>query len=266
MSAFTDALRALAAKAETAIPVAGSDYIDEATGLLFCGKCNTPKQCRPFPGFDAAVYCLCKCQQEEELVMQERLRRNQTEQRRTICFGNSDLMHAAFAEDDGKNPQLTEVCRKYAEQIGSRWLLLWGGCGTGKSYMAACIANAAIDAGMSVRFVTVPEIEQMLWKERDKSAVYDELFTVGLLVIDDFGCERRTEYMDEIKFNLIDGRLRSGKPCVITTNLTLHDFAAPKDLTQKRIISRLFERVQTCHVQGADRRFAKLRERAAEKR
>ena len=99
--------------------------------------------------------------------------------------------------------------------------------------MAACIANTAIDAGMTARFITVSEIEQHLWNERDKAAVYDEMNHTGLLVIDNFGCERRTDYMDEIKFNLIDGRLRSGKPCVITTNLSMNDFAAPKDLAQK---------------------------------
>ena len=200
-------------------------------------------------------------------AMRERLRQNQIEQRRTICFGSFELIRATFADDDCKDPRLTETCKAFSERVtgdSSRdWLLLWGDCGTGKSFMAACIANAAIDAGMSVRFITVPEIEQQLWKEHDKSAVYDELNSVGLLIIDDFGCERRTDYMDEIKFNLIDGRLRSGKPCVITTNLTMNDFAAPKDLTQKRIVSRMFERVTTFQVKGEDRRFAALKERAA---
>ena len=263
MSAMKEVFSILAARAEDAIPVRDCDYLGE-DGLLICGKCHTPKQCRPFPDSDFAVYCLCQCQQEEDKLMKERLRRNQTEQRRAICFGTSDLIHAFFAEDDGKNPKLTEVCKTFSANLNdsSSWLLLWGDCGTGKSYMAACIANAALDAGMSVRFITVPEIEQLLWNERDKAAVYDELNSVGLLIIDDFGCERRTEYMDEIKFNLIDGRLRSGKPCVITTNLAMNDFAAPKDLTQKRIVSRIFEHAKTFHVQGDDRRFAALKSRA----
>jgi len=265
MSAVKEVFSILAARVEEAIPVHDCDYTDETTRLLICGKCHTPKQCRPFPGSDLAVYCLFKCQQEEDRLMQERLWRNQIEQRRAICFGTSDLIHASFAEDDGKNPKLSKVCNTFSANLNdsSSWLLLWGDCGTGKSFMAACIANAAIDAGMSVRFITVPEIEQQLWREHDKSAVYDELNSVGLLIIDDFGCERRTEYMDEIKFNLIDGRLRSGKPCVITTNLSMNDFAAPKDLTQKRIVSRMFERVTTFQVKGEDRRFAALKERAA---
>jgi len=267
MSAVKEVFSILAARAEEAIPVHNCDYTDEATGLLICGKCRSPKQCRPFPDSDFAVYCLCDCMKADDDAMHERLRQNQIEQRRMICFGSSDLIRATFADDDCKDPRLTETCKAFSERVtgdSSRdWLLLWGDCGTGKSFMAACIANAAIDTGMTARFITVSEIEQHLWNSPDKAAVYDEMNHTGLLVIDDFGCERRTEYMDEIKFNLIDGRLRSGKPCVITTNLMLNDFAAPADLTQKRIVSRMFERAATFHVQGEDRRFTALKERAA---
>ncbi len=268
MSEITTTLEILAIRAYGAIPVNDCDYVGE-DGLLVCGKCHTPKQCKPFHGKEAVVFCLCDCMKQKDELDRMIRNRRQIERCRTDCFGTSDLMRADFAKDDGKNPKLTQTCKEFAERVKSHespWLMLWGDCGTGKSYMAACIAHEAINAGMTARFITVPEVEQMLWRERDKSAVYDALNTVGLLVIDDFGCERRTDYMDEIKFNLIDGRLRSGKPCIITTNLTEQDFAAPSDHAMKRIISRLFERVQTCHVQGADRRFAKLRERAAEKR
>ena len=129
MSAVKEVFSILAAKAEEAIPVRDCDYLGE-DGLLICGKCHTPKQCRPFPGSDLAVYCLCKCQQEEDRAMQERLRRNQIEQRRTICFGTSDLIRATFAEDDGKNPKLTEVCKTFSANLNdsSSWLLLWGDC------------------------------------------------------------------------------------------------------------------------------------------
>ena len=261
-----DVLNICAARAEAAIPIHDGDYTDETTGLLMCGRCHTPKQCRPFPDSDIAVYCLCACMQAEDAAMRERLRRNEIERQRAICFHGSDLIHATFSADDCKNRKLTETCKAFAERMtggSSRdWLLLWGDCGTGKSFMAACIANAAIDAGMTARFITVPEIEHQLWNNPDKAAVFDELNHAGLLVIDDFGCERRTEYMDELRFHLIEGRLHSGKPCVITTNLTLNDFAAPADLTQKRIVSRIFERAKTFHVQGEDRRFVFLKERA----
>ena len=49
MSAVKEVFSILAARAEEAIPVHNCDYTDEATGLLICGKCRSPKQCRPFP-------------------------------------------------------------------------------------------------------------------------------------------------------------------------------------------------------------------------
>lgn len=266
MSDVSDLIAVLAIKASAAVPVSDGDYTG-ADGLLICGRCHTPKQCRPFPGSEVTVFCLCRCmEQADEAVRAQRVRA-QIAERRAFCFHSPELMQAQFSADDGKNPKLTAVCKAYAERLLDGncrdWLLLWGDCGTGKSYMAACIADAAISAGLTARFVTVPEVEQMLWKAPDKSAVYEELGSTGLLVLDDFGCERRTEYMDEIRFSLIDGRLRSGKPCVITTNLTLNEFAAPADRAQKRVVSRLFERVCAFHVTGDDRRFAKLRDRRA---
>ena len=41
-----------------------------------------------------------------------------------------------------------------------------------------------------------------------------------LLILDDFGMERGTEYGLEQVFNVIDSRYRSGKPLIVTTNLT----------------------------------------------
>ena len=54
-----------------------------------------------------------------------------------------------------------------------------------------------------------------------------------LLIIDDFGMERGTEYGLEQVFNVIDSRYRSGKPLIVTTNLTLDD------LPHSRIYDRL---------------------------
>lgn len=55
MSAVKEVFSILAARAEKAIPVHNCDYTDEATGLLICGKCRSPKQCRPFPDSDFAA-------------------------------------------------------------------------------------------------------------------------------------------------------------------------------------------------------------------
>ena len=61
----------------------------------------------------------------------------------------------------------------------------------------------------------------------------------GRLILDDFGMERGTEYGLEQVFNVIDSRYRSGKPLIVTTNLTLDDLHNPEDTTHSRIYDRL---------------------------
>ena len=58
-------------------------------------------------------------------------------------------------------------------------------------------------------------------------------------IIDDFGMERGTEYGLEQVFNVIDSRYRSGKPLIVTTNLTLDDLRNPEDTAHSRIYDRL---------------------------
>ena len=61
-----------------------------------------------------------------------------------------------------------------------------------------------------------------------------------LLIIDDFGMERGTEYGLEQVFNVIDSRYRSGKPLIVTTNLTLDDLRNPEDTAHSRIMTACF--------------------------
>lgn len=98
-----------------------------------------------------------------------------------------------------------------------------------------------------------------MWNNPDKTGVYDALLRCNLLILDDFGSERKSEFMDEIKFSIIDGRLRAGRPCIITTNLPISFFSSPT-ITQRRLASRLFEVVIPYAVHGEDRRFSRLKE------
>lgn len=200
-----------------------------------------------------------------------------------------------FPEDDGKNPELSKLCRNYIEKFSDfsshKWLVLYGACGTGKTYAAKMIANRlqqrydsvyrykmeiyekkirityfdpseVIDKPEldSILLYTFPEIEQKLWNNAHKDKFYDELFSCPLLILDDFGMERKTDYMNEIKFNVIDGRLRADKPCIITTNLSKQDFVNQSNIQDKRIFSRIFEKSMFYEVKGNDRRFEKLKE------
>ena len=74
-----------------------------------------------------------------------------------------------------------------------------------------------------------------------RNEVVDRLCGYPLLVIDDFGMERGTEYALEQIYNIIDSRYRSRKPLIVTTNLTLTELKNPQDTAHARIYDRLLE-------------------------
>ena len=71
-----------------------------------------------------------------------------------------------------------------------------------------------------------------------RNEVVDRLCSYPLLVIDDFGMERGTEYALEQIYNIIDSRYRSRKPLIVTTNLTLTELKNPQDTAHARILVR----------------------------
>ena len=66
--------------------------------------------------------------------------------------------------------------------------------------------------------------------------------------------------VNELVYSVIDTRHKSGKPMIVTTNLSGDDLKHPKDVTAERVYSRLFEMCIPIEVKGADRRKLKLRD------
>lgn len=256
---YNETIDRIAAKAQEANKRQNGDYINEADGFLYCGKCHTPKQCKITTfGTERILPCTCECMQKEQALEKQRRENEQIAEIRKACFDDSDFTAATFEQDDGANKELMQVCRKYVEKFShlSDWLLLNGGCGTGKSFAAACICNALINKGFSVKFITLSQAAKELFSAENKAYFLADLNSADLLCIDDFGAERNTEYMQEVVFDLIDRRLKSGKPCVITTNLPPKALAATQDFSAKRVYSRVLFKAVQFEVKGNDRRMS----------
>lgn len=262
-----DTLNAIKAVVENRSPdFMQPDYQDYTgdDGLLYCGMCGTAKQVYIPPPLDCKMPCMCKCESERyEAAQTEKRNREKNytiERNRREAFRDTTMSECTFALDDGENPMLTKLAKNYAKRFdrGSLWLVLHGECGTGKSYAAAAIVNALLDEGFTARFTSLPIIERELWDSASKQEVYGSLSRCDLLVLDDFGAQRNTEYMNEILFNVLDDRLRSGKPMIITTNLTPADILNPKDISMKRIMSRICEKSAQFKCEGNDRRKSKM--------
>ena len=235
--------------------LAGDEYIDPADGLIHCKKCGGQRQtvvpCFGKPGY-FMPRCICQCQREAEeqrKAAEERQRRMERIKRRK-AQGLQDryLYDYTFANDNGQNP-LMDKARAYVENWKEAYrnntgLLLFGDVGTGKSFFAGCIANALLDRDVPVLMTNFPTILNRLTGmfSEDRSEFIASFDEYDLLIIDDLGVERSTEYAMEQMFFVIDSRYRSRRPMIITTNLKLSELKNPPDLAHARIYDRILER------------------------
>lgn len=244
-----------------------TDYIGEE-GLLMCGKCHTKKQFRGvFLGMEKVVPSLCRCRAEELEKEREAEERKKTmrlaKELRRAGIPESDMQGWTFANSDNENPRLIQAAKNYVENFGElkrtgKGLLLYGDCGTGKTYAAACIVNALIDQGIPCLMTNFSRVINTLWSIEKKQEYIDAFNQYSLLVLDDLGAERQSEYVAEQVFNVIDGRYRAKLPLIVTTNLSLREMTAPG--ANKRIYERLLERCHPVEVSGESRRRKKLKE------
>lgn len=162
---------------------------------------------------------------------------------KSLCFDDNALYGWTFDKDNGKNSVMKlakDYVNKWADVLSNNvGLLLWGNVGTGKTFFAACIANALVEQHISVRMTNFSTILNDLFAETDKNKYLERLNDHNLLIIDDLGIERGTEYALEQVYNIIDTRYKSGKPLIITTNLTLEELKNPIDVAHKRIYDRV---------------------------
>ena len=249
------------------------DYTGE-DGLLYCGKCHTPKQFRmeapPMEG--RLLPHPCRCEQERldrEAAEQEARRHHQAvADLKRRGFTDPAMRGWTFANDNGKCPQM-----KHAHFYVENWptiraenigYLLWGGVGTGKSYFAGCIANALMEQEVAVRMTNFALIlNDLIASFEVRNEYISRLCRAPLLILDDFGMERGTEYGLEQVYNVIDSRYRSRRPLIVTTNLSLQDLQHPQDTAHARIYDRLLEMCAPIRFSGENFRKATAQDKLA---
>lgn len=254
------------------------DYIGE-DGLLYCGKCKTRKQKRlNLPagsifgdGGEKIVSCQCVCQQEYEKKRREmdahREEMRMIQRRKDASMMDSKYHGAVFSsyEETADNSKVLKVAKNYVRKFEEMYkqnqgILLYGPVGTGKSYTAACIANALLDQNISVIMTSFVKILQNIQYQNEADYI-EMLNSAKLLILDDLGTERNTDFALEKVYNIIDSRSRASKPMILTTNLELSEMMDTQDIRYKRIYDRIFETCYPLKVPGKS--FRRL---SAEKR
>ena len=125
-----------------------------------------------------------------------------------------------------------QTCRRYAQTFSEKSgnLLFSGDTGLGKTFLSACIARAVADNGHSVVYETAGHLFGHLERARFGGSEEDrreaEKYTAcDLLILDDLGTEMGGQFVSASLYSLINDRILSGKPTIISTNLTVDEMS-----------------------------------------
>lgn len=245
---------------------AEDEYIKD--GLIYCKKCNTPRQhLIDWTDGKRLFYTPCKCReaqrQAEEREEARRKHLEKVDNLRRAGIPNPSYKTYTFEADDGKTPDTTEVCKNYVKNFSQlrhtgQGLLLWGSVGTGKTFLAMCIANALVEKEIPVQCTSLAAVVKMAQDFDNADHHLYKLLRNAVIILDDLGTERGTSFAQEQIYNFIDACNTFNVPLIITTNLQpseLKEAASDTaDLTYARIYSRILEKCYPVKVNQVQRR------------
>ena len=266
-------LGGLMAQAQRAGQPENGDYYD-SEGFLVCGKCHTRRQVEVnMPDLKAVpfdpkkkvrvkmpVSCRCRAErryQEEQMLQQDKDMRAMEALKRQSLMDERlrDVSFDSFRKTND-NAYNLKLCLRYANHFDemlakNQGLLFYGGVGTGKTFAAACIANHLLNQRIPVIMTSfVKLLESMQGFSEDDSALIARLNRAKLLIIDDLGAERSTDYALEKVYDIVDSRYRAKLPIILTTNLSMTELKESTDIRYTRIYDRIFEMCYPMQFKG----------------
>lgn len=171
--------------------------------------------------------------------------------------------------DMAHHPETREALKKvraFIEGLDSnlesgQGIWLFGDTGTGKTTLAMLVSKEALAKGHSVAIYSLPKLLARIRRTYDGepggdsySAFFKRLTSVDLLHIDDFGAEKRSDWVLEQLYALVNERYEDERSVMLTTNLTVDKL---EDQIGRRTVSRLTETCEQVPLFGADRRLEK---------
>lgn len=189
-------------------------------------------------------------------------RRRQAEKLRDISNLGAMFSTRTFDTfDESKQPEAYKFCKRYAEEFlkvrnaNRNSILLMGSCGTGKTHLAAAVVNYIIDHyGVPCLWGTWGTHLEKLQKEFNGGhrQYLDLMKQVDMLVIDDYGKRKESEWSNSVLFEVINARYEAKLPFILTTNKTASEL---KIMTDRAILSRISEKCSFFEVNGKDFRM-----------
>jgi len=239
-----------------------------------CGRTVEPIQIQML-GQVRWVRAVCPCRWEMDAAEEAKRREAERQTKIDRLFNLADL-GPRFAEctfetwvERKGSERCHELALNYAQSFDEHvqrgdGLLLMGEPGNGKSHLAAAIVNTLVRNGRSCIFRSVPALLKKLqetYREGSRvteSEVLAVLQDADLLVLDDLGAEKVTEWAESTLYFIVDERYRWKKPLVVTTNCRL-------EVLEERIGTRTIDRLLEMCVLVENRASSYRRERAKDR-
>lgn len=245
-----------------------------------CPFCKSPQILRKESNISSRrpLYVFCGCDEmnqfrdkanqlprlvEELEIVDKKLayRKRKAEQ----LLGNSGIgerfLEASFENYERKcMPAAFDAAVEYADEFDHNrgtGLIFTGNVGTGKTHLAAAIASHIIkNFYVTVDFVvftdTLSDIRNAIAKgSNETEAIENQMCSSSLLIIDDLGKEKQSQFTNELLYRVINKRYKENLPVIITTNYTLQELAERLDYA---VFSRIVEMCKAVDMTGDDYR------------
>jgi DNA replication protein DnaC len=142
--------------------------------------------------------------------------------------------------------EVRDYCDNVVDELDAgNGIWLQGDVGTGKTSLAMLISKSALEAGMSVAIYSMPRLLARIRRTYDADigeegylSFFDRLTSVDLLHIDDLGAEKRTDWVLEQLYAIVDRRYEEQRAMVVTTNMETPEL---KEQIGERTVSRLLQ-------------------------
>ncbi len=211
-------------------------------------------------GFVDGKYCDCK----KKLLISLLKKESNLPTFGTATFNTTDFSKLDVPQSK-KMDGIAKDCNKWAKALDNalkRIVLLYGGVGVGKSTIAFCTANEAIENGYSVFYTTAYDFTTMILDKQFNRLLdeekYIDMLNADLLIIDDLGSEHSNSLVVEQLFAIIDNRINENKKTMICSNLSMEQFHERYgERSTSRLTSSSFAYAPKNYISGKDLRKLK---------
>lgn len=229
-------------------------YLDESPVCPHCGD----------TGYIGSSMCRCLqqlCALEQQKELGSAFRGGESFENFRLDYYSNTVIPQVKASARSVMEKNLNHCREYARLFshGAGNLLLFGSTGLGKTHLALAIGSAVGAQGYSVCYETAISLFDKLQKARftpneETVSQADRLGNCDLLIVDDLGTEMPGQFVTAALYGLLNQRLISGKPMIITTNLTVEETS---NRYSPQISSRLYGEFKRLTFLGTDIRVLK---------